>query len=80
MDLKRLTDRAKQVIDERGGTERLKKDAERLRAIATGPGSARDKAKAAADALKEPAPPAREEPRTDAGPAVPPTDPPPRGV
>jgi hypothetical protein len=79
MDLKRLTDRAKQVIDQRGGTERLKQDAERLRTIATGPGTARDKAKAAADALKEPAP-APEPARTDTGPVVPPTDAPGRGV
>lgn len=56
MDFKRLADKAKRVIDERGGTEQLKDDAERLRGIATGPGTAKDKAKAAGDALKQPSP------------------------
>jgi hypothetical protein len=55
MDFKRLANRAKRVIDDRGGTERLKQDAERLRGIATGPGTAKDKAKAAGEALKQPA-------------------------
>ena len=54
MDFKKLTDKAKRTLDERGGTERLKQDAERLRNIASGPGSARDKAKAAGEALKQP--------------------------
>lgn len=54
MDFKKLADKAKKTLDERGGTERLKQDAERLRHIATGPGSAKDKAKAATDALKQP--------------------------
>ena len=58
MNLKRLADKAKQTIDARGGTERLKADAERLRGIATGPGTAKEKAKAGSDALKEPARPA----------------------
>jgi hypothetical protein len=90
MDLKRLADQAKQVIDERGGTERLKRDAEKLRDIATGPGTAKDKARAAGDALREPAGPsadatttATEEvpPRADVPPAgatdAPPTEAPP---
>lgn len=49
---------AKQTIDARGGTERLKQDAERLKGIATGPGTAKEKAKAGSDALRQPAPPA----------------------
>lgn len=53
MDFKRLTSKAKQAIDERGGPERFKQEAERLRTIATGPGSASDKAKAAGDAIKK---------------------------
>lgn len=53
MDFKRLTDKAKQALDERGGPERLKLEAERLRTIATGPGSAGDKARAAGDVLKQ---------------------------
>ena len=52
MDFKRLTSKAKQAIDERGGPERFKQEAERLRTIATGPGSASEKAKAAGDAIK----------------------------
>lgn len=53
MDFKRLADKAKHALDERGGPERLKQEAERLRTIATGPGSASDKAKAAGDAIKK---------------------------
>lgn len=49
---------AKKTIDARGGTERLKQDAERLKGIATGPGTAKEKAKAGSDALRQPAPPA----------------------
>ncbi len=52
MDFKRLTDKAKQALDERGGPERLKLEAERLKTIATGPGSASEKARAAGDVLK----------------------------
>ena len=53
MDFKRLTDKAKRALDERGGPERLKLEAERLKTIATGPGSASEKARAAADAVKQ---------------------------
>lgn len=53
-----MADKAKRVIEDRGGTEQLKHDAERLRGIATGPGTAKDKAKAAGEALKKPDPPA----------------------
>jgi hypothetical protein len=56
MNFKRMADRAKRVIEDRGGTEQLKHDAERLRGIATGPGTAKDKAKAAGEALKKPGP------------------------
>lgn len=47
-----LANKAKEVIEERGGTERLRQDAERLRDIASGPGTPQEKAKAAGDALK----------------------------
>lgn len=57
MNLGRLAMLAKRQIDKRGGTEALKQDADRLRNIAKGPGSAGDKAKRAADALKRPGPP-----------------------
>lgn len=56
MNLKRLTDKARQAIADRGGTERLKDDAERLRGIATGSGTTKEKAKDAGDALRQPAP------------------------
>ena len=54
MDWKRVADKAKQVIDERGGPESLKEDADELRKIAEGPGTLADKAKQAAEAIKEP--------------------------
>ena len=54
MDFKSLQRMAKNVIDKRGGTDALKQDAEELKDIATGPGSASDKAKRAAEALKDP--------------------------
>jgi hypothetical protein len=54
VDLKRLTNRAKDLVDKRGGPESVKEDAGELRDIAKGQGSLKDKAKAAADAIKEP--------------------------
>jgi hypothetical protein len=54
VDFKRLADRAKGLVEKRGGTDALKEDAEELREIAQGKGSVKDKAKAAADALKDP--------------------------
>lgn len=47
-------DQAKKVVDSRGGTDGLKRDAEKLREIATGKGTAREKAQRAADHLKPP--------------------------
>lgn len=46
--------KAKAFVNKRGGTEALKQDAEELRRIAKEPGSMGDKAKKAAEALKEP--------------------------
>jgi hypothetical protein len=60
MDWKRVTDQAKQVINKRGGTESLKEDADELRNIAEGPGTLSEKAKRAAEAIREPG--ARREP------------------
>ena len=54
MDFKRLSSRAKDLVDKRGGTESLKQDAEQLREIAKGSGSLGDKAKAAVGAIKDP--------------------------
>jgi hypothetical protein len=68
MDFKRLSQRAKRLIDKRGGTDSLKEDAAELRDIARGKGSVSDKAKAAADTLKEPG--ARKEPGTEQQPTV----------
>ena len=64
MDFKRLTSRAKDLVEKRGGTDSLKQDAEELKRIAKGQGSLTDKAKAAAAALKDPG--AGAEPRTPA--------------
>jgi len=49
-----VTDQAKKLIDERGGMDALKEDAEELKDIATGEGSLTDKAKAAVEAVKDP--------------------------
>ena len=54
VNLKRLTDQARKVIDKRGGTDSLKEDAGELRDIAKGKGSLKDKAKAAGEAIKDP--------------------------
>jgi hypothetical protein len=54
VDFKRITDKAKELVDKRGGTDSLKEDAGELKDIATGKGSVSDKAKAAVDAVKDP--------------------------
>jgi len=54
VNLGRLTRRAKDMVDKRGGTDALKADAEQLREIAKGEGSLKEKAKAAAAAVKDP--------------------------
>lgn len=54
-----LVNKAKRVVDQRGGTEALKQDAEELKDIARGRGTTQDKAKRAAEALKEPGAPGR---------------------
>ena len=54
MDFKKLATRAKKTIDERGGTKSLKADAEELKKVAKGEGSLGDKAKRAAQAIKDP--------------------------
>lgn len=62
MDLDKLVSQAKKVVDERGGMDALKGDAEELKDIAGEKGSLTDKAKDAAAALKEPG--AHEPPHT----------------
>jgi hypothetical protein len=54
VDLKKLAAKAKKTIDDRGGVDSLKADAEELKKVAKGKGSLGDKAKQAAKALKEP--------------------------
>jgi hypothetical protein len=54
MNFKKLTDKAKQVVDSRGGVDSLKEDAQQLREIAKGEGSLKDKAKEAVSAVKSP--------------------------
>jgi hypothetical protein len=74
VDFKKLSAQAKDLVEKRGGTDALKKDASELAEIAKGKGSLSDKAKAAAAALKEsgandPAKPAAAAaPAADAGP------------
>jgi hypothetical protein len=77
MDFKRLSQQAKHLFDRRGGSKSLKEDADELRDIARGEGSLSDKAKAAADAIKEPGArePGAKEP--DAPPPAAPAQPPP---
>jgi len=81
--LRDLTDRAKQVFEERGGSERLKQDGDALKGIARGEGSLSDKAKAGIERLRDepagtaggpgetgetdPPPPARTDPHPDPG-------------
>jgi hypothetical protein len=54
MKLTQLAQKARRAIDDRGGTERLKRDVEDLREIALGDGAPKEKAKRAAEALKRP--------------------------
>ncbi|HEY2715576.1 MAG TPA: hypothetical protein VGI73_05075 [Solirubrobacterales bacterium] len=57
MDLKRLFNKGKKIVDERGGVDSLKEDATELTDIAKGKGSLTDKAKDAAAAIKDPGAP-----------------------
>jgi hypothetical protein len=54
MDLKKFAEKAKDLVDKRGGTDSLKEDAEELKDIAGGDDSLVEKAKDAAEALKDP--------------------------
>jgi hypothetical protein len=63
VNLRRLADQAKKIVDKRGGTDALKEDAEELKDIAAGKGSMKDKAKAAGEAIKEPGAPGEEKPK-----------------
>jgi hypothetical protein len=72
MDFDKLTEQAKKLVEDRGGTDALKDDAMELKDIATGEGSLTDKAKAAVEAIKDPGaegdePPAKNPPKNPAG-------------
>lgn len=54
VNFRKLTDRAKDAVEKRGGTDALKADAEELRNIAKGKGSLKEKARAATNAIKDP--------------------------
>jgi hypothetical protein len=54
VNLRRLTDQAKKLVEKRGGTDSVKGDAEELKDIAKGEGGLKDKAKAAGEAIKDP--------------------------
>jgi hypothetical protein len=54
VNLRRLTERAKKVVEKRGGVGSLKEDAEEVRDIAKSEGSLKDKARAAGEAIKDP--------------------------
>ena len=71
MDIGKLADEAKKLIDERGGMDALKDDALELKDIAQGEGSLTDKAKAAVEALQDPGAEGEDTPprRTPANPA-----------
>jgi hypothetical protein len=53
MDFGKLAKQAQRAIDKRGGTDALKKDLGDLKDIATGPGTPQEKARRAADSLKQ---------------------------
>jgi hypothetical protein len=67
VNFKRLADKAKDVVDKRGGTESLKEDLDELRGIAKGEGSLKDKAMEAKDAVKDPGAPGQEAQREHRG-------------
>ncbi len=72
MRFNRIADLARQAIDKRGGIDALKQDLGEVRDVATGRGTLREKARAAADALRQPGRPEAKAP--DAAP-VPAPDP-----
>jgi len=54
MKFNQIADAAKKALDSRGGTDGLKRDAEKLRDIAMSDGTPKERAKRAADHLKQP--------------------------
>jgi hypothetical protein len=62
MDFGKLRDKARGMIDRRGGMESVKEDAEELKDIATGEGSLTEKGKEAVEAVKDPGAPGEQHP------------------
>jgi hypothetical protein len=54
VNIKDIADKVKNVVQKRGGTDALKEDAGELKDIASSEGSLSDKAKAGAEAVKDP--------------------------
>jgi hypothetical protein len=54
VNFKNLFGKAKDVVEDRGGTDALKEDAKEVADIAKGKGSVKDKATEAAKAIKDP--------------------------
>jgi hypothetical protein len=54
MGLSDLLDRAKGIVQKRGGTDALKEDAQELKDVAQSDASTTDKAKEGAEAMKDP--------------------------
>jgi hypothetical protein len=63
IDIGKITDEAKKIIDDRGGVDALKEDAGELKDIVEGEGSATGKAKAAVEAIKDPGAPGEDPPK-----------------
>ena len=54
VNFKKLTDKAKDAVDKRGGTDALKSDAKEVAGIMKGKGSLKDKAAKAKEAVSDP--------------------------
>jgi len=65
MNLGKLTDAAKKLVNKRGGVESLKEDAMELKDIATSKESLTDKAKDAVEAIKDPGAPGEAEAKAE---------------
>jgi hypothetical protein len=57
MDWQAMVDKVKQVFQQRGGTQAAKEDAQELRDVSQEQGSTTDKARDAAQAIREPGAP-----------------------
>jgi len=71
-NLSGLADKAKEQFEKRGGADALKRDAAELKNIATGEGTISEKAKKAADTLKESGSKAETQPGSPEAPTTPP--------